>query len=139
MTTTTTTTALPAWTVRQARYDTAATVRGTTEHGGIDVDYVPCRHGVVARAWVAPGMTEVVLRRRGHKYGTFQGTIESSPNGWRILDIEGRQLGEVTGDYLDAEARLLRLRTGRRTQVRYQWPSWLLRAQFGDDWAGGAR
>lgn len=122
-----TTTAARSWSAAQARYDTLATAQGTSPAGGLPVQYVPTRHGLVARCWGHYTYVEVALLRRRNTGATFQGSIELVRGGWRVTDATGAVLATFTGDYLDAEAQLLRRRTGVRSQVDYGWPAGLVR------------
>lgn len=110
------------WTARQARYNGPAMVCALSEGGGLPVQFTPSRHGIVARCWLGPDYTEVVLLRRTNTAGTFQGTVELVRGGWKVTDARGNGLGTASGDYLDAEAPLLRLRTGVRSTTRHRWP-----------------
>lgn len=120
-----------SWTARQARYDTNATVIGSTRSGGLTVHYLPTLHGILARCWVGDDLTEVALLRRGNLHATFQGTVTAIPGGWRAKDANGNVVVELVGPcvkYVDAEAPLLRLRNGVRSFGEYAWPVHLVRA-----------
>jgi hypothetical protein len=114
------------WTARQARYNGHAMVCDVSEGGALPVQYAPTRHGIVARCWLGPDYIQVALLRRGNTASTFQGTVELAHGGWKVTDARGNSLGAFTGDYLDAEAPLLRLRTGVRSATHYRWPRHLL-------------
>lgn len=114
------------WTARQARYDTWATVLGVSAGGGLPVHYVPTRHGLVARTWMGHDLVSVVLLRRGNAGATFQGTLQLVRGGWMVVDSRDNHIGTFGGDFLDAEAALLRLRTGVRSVCDYPWPRHLL-------------
>jgi hypothetical protein len=112
------------WTARQAGYDHDRAVEVTTRYpaaDGLPLELVPTRHGEVARTWLGRAFSEVVLRRPRHTAGTFQGTVHGVVGGWIASAPDGRRTSPVLHDYLDAEARLLLLRTGHRSRARHPW------------------
>lgn len=113
------------WSPRQAGYQPDTTIVTTTDAGGLHRHYVRTRHGTVARTWMGASVTEVTLRRPSHRCGTYQGSVHAVPGGWQAVDDSGPQpvpVGPVHADYLDAEARLLRRRTGQVARATYRWP-----------------
>lgn len=117
--------ATTTWTPRQAGYLPETTVVTTTEAGGLVRHYVRTRHGTVARTWMGTAVTEVILRRPAHRRGTYQGSVHCVAGGWQAVDDSRTHqvpVGPVCTDYLDAEALLLRRRTGQVARVTYRWP-----------------
>lgn len=112
------------WTARQAGYDHARAVDLTTgdrASGGLPQQLVPTRHGHVARTWLGGTLTEVALLRPRRAGATYQGTVHGVVGGWVAYSADGRRTSTVRHDYEDAEATLLVLRTGHRSQTRYPW------------------
>jgi hypothetical protein len=116
------------WTTRQAGYHAEVTEFTTTRGGGegLPQHFVLTRHGVLARTWVGPGLAEVTLRRPRHAHGTYQGHVAMVPGGWAGYNHNGQPVTAICRDYLDAEAPLLRLRTGHTATGKYRWPAWML-------------
>lgn len=119
------------WSPAQAGYQ-AHTLAVTTSHPetpeipGLVLHYQLTRHGAVARTWCGPDLVEVVLRRRGQVRGTYQGTVRAVAGGWQAHTPRGDLLGAVHTNYLDAEAPLLRERTGVVAAGTYRWPFTML-------------
>lgn len=126
--TATATRAARSWTPAQAGYQprtqvVTSTRPDTPEAPGLVQHYVLTRHGIVARTWCGPDLVEVALRRRGQVRGTYQGHITAVPGGgWQAYDTNRTLLGPGYANYLDAEAPLLRRRTGVTTTGTYRWP-----------------
>jgi hypothetical protein len=120
------------WTPAQAGYRPDSQVVTTTrpetpEAPGLVQHYVLTRHGIIARTWIGPDLAEIVLRRPTHVAGTYQGFVQAVPGGWAAFGSgAAEQISRVYTDYLDAEAVLLRLRTGRRATGEYRWPRGLM-------------
>jgi hypothetical protein len=118
------------WSVRQAGYQLRSTQLGASEHGSFVQHFVVTRHGVVARTWIGPDFVQIVLRRPANSGGTYQGSVRAVPGGWQAFDDftgAAQPVGPVYADYLDAEAPLLRRRTGHRATSAYGWPAEHLR------------
>lgn len=118
------------WTVRQAGYELADTVVAASPSGAFVQHFVPTRHGLVGRTWIGPDYVQVVLRRPRNQGATYQGSVRAVADGWQAYDDftgDPAPVGAVHTDYLDAEAVLLRRRTGHRSTADYSWPAAHLR------------
>jgi hypothetical protein len=116
-----------SWSPQQAGYDAATMVVTTTrpdtpETPGLPVDFIRTRHGTVARVWLGHDLTEVTIRRPRNVRPTFQGTVRRISGGWSGFDPDGQQVTGIHANYLDAEAPMLLLRTGRRAASTFPWP-----------------
>lgn len=114
------------WTPAQAGYwacDTRiATTRGDGE--GLPVHFLDTRPGVMGRIFVGDVM-EIVLWRPPNTHPTFQGWVElvdtAEGRGWVGFDPTGQPVTEAHPNYVQAEAPLLRLHTGRRSRSDLPW------------------
>lgn len=116
-----------SWSPRQAGYQVDSMVVTTTRPDtpaspGLPVDFVRTRHGAVARVWIGADLTEVTMRRPRNVRPTFQGTVRRMSGGWAGFDPDGQQITGIYANYLDAEAPMLLLRTGRRSASTFPWP-----------------
>jgi len=84
------------------------------------VHFVPTRHGTLARTWIGD-CGEIALLRPSNTAATYQGTVRAVRGGWVALDPDGAQITGVCRNYIDAEAPLLRLRTGHRSHAKLPW------------------
>lgn len=109
------------WTPAQAGYRHDTLSSGSVKGGGLVREFILCRHGIVARTWMSPTFVEVALRRPSQTGGTYQGSVELTREGWTSFDPAGEVVARGV-DYVEAEAPLLRVRTGQRAAIRYDWP-----------------
>lgn len=113
---------LRSWTPAQAGYQLHTTAVDRRP-GRLIRHYVRTRHGVVARTWCGPDLVEIALRRPTAARGTYQGTVRAVAGGW-VATLPDGTGSPVRGQYLDAEALLLRVRTGVTARAEYRW--WLV-------------